>query len=130
MEGLKRKLNNKLGSVASPVNWEMGELVAQWWRPDFAPLLFPYLPPHVTKPKECRKLFVVALPEHCMFLVDACPSFLTMPRLALTGVFAVPRNLRLLAVPLFELYNNESRYGPILSSIPHLLSRFQFQCVQ
>ncbi len=28
-----------------------------------------------------------------------------------SGYFAVPRNLKLLAVPLFELYDNAQRYG-------------------
>lgn len=37
----------------------------------------------------------------------------------------VPRNLRLIAVPLFDLYDNAPRYGPIISSIPVLLSRFR-----
>lgn len=43
------------------------------------------------------------------------------------GVFAVPKNLKLLAVPLFELYDNASRYGPIISTIPLALSRFDFR---
>ena len=41
----------------------------------------------------------------------------------LTEVLAVPKNMKLLAIPLFELYDNAARYGPQLSAIPHLLSR-------
>ncbi len=37
--------------------------------------------------------------------------------------------MKLLAVPLFELYDNTARYGPQLSAIPHLLSRYNFQFV-
>ena len=37
--------------------------------------------------------------------------------------------MKLLAVPLFELYDNTARYGPQLSAIPHLLSRFKFEFV-
>lgn len=37
--------------------------------------------------------------------------------------------MKLLAVPLFELYDNNPRYGPQLSSIPHLLSRYNFEFV-
>lgn len=33
--------------------------------------------------------------------------------------------MRLLAVPLFELYDNVQRYGPIISAIPQMLSRFR-----
>jgi len=41
----------------------------------------------------------------------------------------VPKNMKLLAVPLFELYDNTGRYGPQLSAIPHLLSRYNFEFV-
>ena len=37
--------------------------------------------------------------------------------------------MKLLAVPLFELYDNTARYGPLLSAIPHLLSRYNFEFV-
>ena len=43
--------------------------------------------------------------------------------------FAVPKNLKLLAVPLFELYDNVQRYGPVISTIPQQLSRFQFNMI-
>ncbi|MFS7988252.1 putative cleavage/polyadenylation specificity factor subunit 5 [Helianthus anomalus] len=76
---------------------EIGECVAVWWRPNFEAIMYPYCPPHITKPKvqqersataiqECKKLYVVHLSER--------------------EYFAVPKNLKLLAVPLFELYDN------------------------
>ena len=37
--------------------------------------------------------------------------------------------MKLLAVPLFELYDNTACYGPQLSAIPHLLSRYNFEYV-
>lgn len=37
--------------------------------------------------------------------------------------------MKLLAVPLFELYDNTGRYGPQLAAIPHLLSRYNFEFV-
>lgn len=37
--------------------------------------------------------------------------------------------MKLLAVPLFELYDNSARYGPQLSAIPHLLSKYNFEFV-
>lgn len=39
--------------------------------------MYPYLPAHVTRPKEVRKLFVVPLPEKGFFEVshhDVCSS--------------------------------------------------------
>ena len=40
--------------------------------PDSASMLhrFPYLPPHVTKPKEVKRIYVVALPDKCFFAVS------------------------------------------------------------
>lgn len=35
----------------------------------------------------------------------------------------MPKNYTLVAVPLFELYDNFSRYGPMMGSIPTMLSR-------
>jgi cleavage and polyadenylation specificity factor subunit 5 len=49
--------------------------------------------------------------------------------LLFTEVLSVPKNMKLLAVPLFELYENTQRYGPQLSAIPHLLSRYNFEFV-
>mmetsp|Transcript_25243 Transcript_25243/g.34784 ORF Transcript_25243/g.34784 Transcript_25243/m.34784 type:complete len:132 (-) Transcript_25243:305-700(-) len=105
LEGLQRKLGNKLAPVAGPTtHWEINDCAGVWWRPDFENFFYPYLPPHITKPKECKKIYLVQLPEKC--------------------TFAVPKNFKLLAVPLFELYDKKERYGPSIASIPHLLSRF------
>ena len=84
--------------------WECLDCVARWCRPGFEPNYYPYLPAHVTRPKETRAVFVCQLPEKALF--------------------AVPKNSKLLAVPLFELYGNEARYGAIIASIPHLISRY------
>ncbi|KAJ1376526.1 NUDIX hydrolase-like domain superfamily [Sesbania bispinosa] len=106
IEGLKRKLTSKLGANSPAL---IGECVAIWWRPNFETIMYPYCPPHITKPKECKKLFLVHLSER--------------------EYFAVPKNLKLLAVPLFELYDNVQRYGPVISTIPQQLSRFQFKMI-
>jgi cleavage and polyadenylation specificity factor subunit 5 len=104
VSGLKRKLNDKLGAVeGNSIEWEIGEVLANWWRIGNEPVFFPYLPVHSTKPKEVRKVFLVHLPEKCTFYH--------------------PENLELSAVPLMDLYNNAEGYGNILSAIPVLLSR-------
>ncbi|KAK1399545.1 Pre-mRNA cleavage factor Im 25 kDa subunit [Heracleum sosnowskyi] len=112
IEGLKRKLSSKLSATSAGVQpeWEIGECVGTWWRPNFETVMYPYCPPHITKPKECKKLFVVHLPEK--------------------EYFAVPKNLKLLAVSLFELYDNVQRYGPVISTIPQQLSRFHFNMLE
>ena len=71
--------------------------------------MYPFLPGHVSRPKECKKLYFIQLPKK--------------------KVLSVPKNMKLLAVPLFELYDNTARYGPQLSAIPHLLSRYNFEFV-
>lgn len=42
------------------------------------------------------------------------------------GLAQVPKNLKLLAVPLFELYDNVARYGPLIAALPSFLSRLRF----
>ena len=113
LDGVRRKLSTKLAPPHEQdvdvhhARWQVDEnALAVWWRPNFEPHMYPYVPAHVTKPKECRKVFAIRLPEKM--------------------VFAVPRNLKLLAVPLFDLFDNAARYGPLISSIPHLASRLEF----
>ncbi|KAL6008044.1 Pre-mRNA cleavage factor Im 25 kDa subunit 1 [Asimina triloba] len=109
--GLKRKLSSKL-SVSEDVidsEWKIGECLGKWWKPGFETLLYPYLQPNV-QPKECTKLFLVRLPMNQQFVV--------------------PQNLKLLAVPLSQLHGSHKTYGPIISGIPQLLSRFSFNIVE
>lgn len=114
--GFKQRLNERLAPVGTQFSgegvneeWEVGDCLAQWWRPSFETFMYPYLPAHVTRPRECKKLYLIKLPS--------------------SKVLSVPKNMKLLAVPLFELYDNTARYGPQLSAIPHLLSRYNFQYV-
>lgn len=113
ISGFKTRLNERLApqNTATDPNsdWEIGDTLAQWWRPNFETFMYPFLPGHVTRPKECKKLYLIQLPKK--------------------KVLSVPKNMKLLAVPLFELYDNTARYGPQLSAIPHLLSRYRFEFV-
>ena len=107
LEGLKRLMTETLGRQDGISNeWIIEDTVGNWWRPNFEPPQYPYVPPHITKPKEHKRLFLVQLPERALF--------------------AVPKNYKLVAAPLFELYDNAQGYGPIISSLPQALSRFNF----
>jgi cleavage and polyadenylation specificity factor subunit 5 len=108
---LKRKLSSKLSvdEEESVLKWEVGECIGMWWRPDFDTLMYPYLPPNVKKPKECTKLFLVKLPA--------------------SRKFVVPKNYKLLAVPLCQIHENSKTYGPIISGVPQLLSKFSFNMI-
>lgn len=40
-------------------------------------------------------------------------------------IVQVQRNAKLIAVPLFELHENATRFGMIIAALPHILSRFK-----
>lgn len=108
-EGLRRKLNAKLnpsGQAPGDEDQELdiGERISNWYAIDFQRRYYPYVPAHVTKVKEELHVYTVLLPNKFMF--------------------SVPKNLQLVAVPLFELFNNSSTYGDVISAIPSLLSRW------
>lgn len=112
IEGFTARLNDRLAPTnpkEGDLDWHVGDCLAQWWRPNNETFLYPFLPAHVSRPKELKKLYLIHLP----------PSKL----------LSVPKNMKLLAVPLFELYDNSPRYGPQLSAIPHYLSRYRFEFV-
>lgn len=111
VEGLKRLMTEILGRQDGvKQDWVIDDCIGNWWRPNFEPPQYPYIPAHITKPKEHKKLFLVQLQEKALF--------------------AVPKNYKLVAAPLFELYDNAPGYGPIISSLPQLLSRYSLcHCV-
>uniref|UniRef100_A0A914RSD5 Cleavage and polyadenylation specificity factor subunit 5 n=1 Tax=Parascaris equorum TaxID=6256 RepID=A0A914RSD5_PAREQ len=108
VNGLKRILTEIFGRASCDENlindqWSIAEEIANWWRPNFDPPRYPYIPAHVTQPKEQTKLLLVQLPR--------------------TALFAVPNNYKLVAAPIFELFDNSASYGVLISSIPMILSR-------
>lgn len=108
IDALLRKLWHHLcGNDDYRVNFTPGELLGTWYRAEFDQPFFPYLPPHCTKPKEMKRIFVVDFPPFSAFQVSG--------------------SFRVVAVPLFDLYDNGATYGPINSSLPQVLSRFDFK---
>ncbi|XP_050438197.1 cleavage and polyadenylation specificity factor subunit 5-like isoform X2 [Adelges cooleyi] len=64
VEGLKRLLTETLGRQDGiPSEWTVEDTIGNWWRPNFEPPTYPYMPPHITKPKEHKRLFLVQLPD-------------------------------------------------------------------
>lgn len=47
-------------------DWTIEDAVGNWWRPNFEPAQYPYILPHITKPKEHKRLFLVQLQEKGM----------------------------------------------------------------
>lgn len=112
LSGFTDLLNSRLAPLnpsKEDLDWYIGDCLAQWWRPNHETFLYPFLPAHCTRPKELKKLYLIHLPAK--------------------KILCVPKNMKLLAVPLFELYDNTARFGPQLSAIPHYLSRYRFEFV-
>ncbi|XP_018912663.1 cleavage and polyadenylation specificity factor subunit 5 isoform X2 [Bemisia tabaci] len=64
VEGLKRLLTETLGRQDGvKQDWVVEDTIGNWWRPNFEPPQYPYVPPHITKPKEHKRLFLVQLAE-------------------------------------------------------------------
>jgi cleavage and polyadenylation specificity factor subunit 5 len=73
IQGFKHRLNERLAPVGTQFSgegvndeWEIGDTLAQWWRPNFETFMYPYLPAHVTRPKELKKLYLIHLPKSSM----------------------------------------------------------------
>mmetsp|Transcript_55214 Transcript_55214/g.103508 ORF Transcript_55214/g.103508 Transcript_55214/m.103508 type:complete len:199 (-) Transcript_55214:16-612(-) len=104
-DGLNRKMRRFIFNADPSMvcEWKIGDLLSAWWCPGFDGRAYPYLPQHVTRPKECIKVFQVSLPQRC--------------------VFAVPPKDKLVAIPFFDLYEDPAAY-PELRDIPQLVSRY------
>ncbi|KAL8438579.1 hypothetical protein ACSSS7_000113 [Eimeria intestinalis] len=99
-QGSKRKWVAQLGGDAPEM--EVGEFLGEWWRGDFDDELIPYLPPHVTRPKERVRVHQVQLAPRCSF--------------------RIPTGFCLTVVPVFDL--SPQRVGLAISGLCHLLARF------
>ncbi len=78
--------------------------MSTWYRIDFSRQFYPYIPAHVTKPKEEMHVYTVSLPEKF--------------------AFSVPKNMQLVAIPLYDLFDNAATFGSVIASLPALISRF------
>eukprot|EP00052_Salpingoeca_macrocollata_P015233 m.121101 g.121101 ORF g.121101 m.121101 type:complete len:206 (-) comp19610_c1_seq3:61-678(-) len=105
-DGVNRILSHKFAQEGETREWPVAQMVCQWYRPNFETCLYPYVPPHVTNPKEHKIVYLIQLPRAC--------------------TFEVPSNYRLIAVPVFELFDSKDSYGQVIASLPQLLSRFKF----
>lgn len=75
ISGFKARLNERLAPSGSQFSgegvnddWIVGDTLAQWWRPNFETFMYPFIPAHVTRPKECKKLYFIQLPRSSKFL--------------------------------------------------------------
>lgn len=57
-----------LGLIIWMMAMQIGECAAMWWRPNFETLLYPYQPPHITKPKVL--FWILCLLERLVFITQ------------------------------------------------------------
>jgi cleavage and polyadenylation specificity factor subunit 5 len=60
---LQKRFLRKQEDVAAAPEFEVGELLGTYYRPNFEAHLYPYRPAHIKKPKEYRTIYHVHLPE-------------------------------------------------------------------
>lgn len=103
--GIHRILQKKLFPLNSDI--EIGEHVATWFRPQFSEYMYPYLPAHITTPKEIEKWYVVSLPKGSKLRSQAKnePVFL----------------------PFYQINGNPDWQGKPLGEVPVIMSRFDFR---
>ncbi|CDJ42354.1 mRNA cleavage factor-like protein, putative [Eimeria tenella] len=107
---IKPEQNSKRKWVAQQLSTdgpdlEVGEFLGEWWRGEFDDDLVPYLPPHVTRPKERVRVHQVQLPHRCSF--------------------RIPVGFCLTVVPIFEL--SPQRVGLAIGGLSHLIARFSIR---
>lgn len=70
-------------------NLQIGECVAIWWRPNFETVMYPYCPPHITKPKvnslQCTESYFI-LGLYLIPLCFGCFQIFVSHSLGETGV--------------------------------------------
>jgi cleavage and polyadenylation specificity factor subunit 5 len=77
IEGVQRILDELFepdNAEAGGVKWQIGDAVGSWWRPNFETSLYPYIPAHVTRPKEVKKMYIIPLPQKSKSNYVSCVS--------------------------------------------------------
>jgi cleavage and polyadenylation specificity factor subunit 5 len=101
--GLQRLLGVKMQLIEGDYE-VVDQLLATWYRPQFTDQLFPYLPVHVSSPKEIEHWYLVLLPEK--------------------GNLRINSKYKRLSVASFYDLQEGKKYGKQLSLVPLLVSRF------
>ncbi|EUD64738.1 hypothetical protein C922_04882 [Plasmodium inui San Antonio 1] len=96
-------LNSEEKEQEDPI--EIGEFLGEWWKTQFNSVYLPYLPAHITRPKEYIRLYQVTLTSRC--------------------IFHLPPGFTLKALPLFDL----GCCGVAIGGLTSVLSRFKLHCM-
>jgi cleavage and polyadenylation specificity factor subunit 5 len=104
--GLIRQLRGFIMKAKSndSCEWKVGEVISKYYRPEFDERIYPFIPPHVTRPKEEITLIQVVLPPKC--------------------VFALREGVSMSAVSVADILRSPQSFSPMISSLPSLIARF------
>ncbi|CDU16072.1 hypothetical protein YYC_02310 [Plasmodium yoelii 17X] len=98
----KLNINDHTGNIKNKDEmFDIGEFLGEWWRTQYDSIYLSYLPAHITRPKECARLYQVTISDKC--------------------IFHLPPGFTLKAIPLFDLNN----CGIAISGLSSILSRFK-----
>lgn len=100
---IRRILNKKF---AIDGEFDIGDHVATWYRPQFTEYLYPYLPAHITTAKEIEKWYVVMLPEKAALRVQS--------------------KHEPFALPFIQIHNNVEYEEQTILYIPAIMSKYDF----
>ena len=105
-EGLSRYLRSVImkDKSSDSCEWKVGELLGKFYRPEFDDRVYPYLPPHVTRPKEEISVFQVVLPPRC--------------------VFALRDGVTVSAIAVHDILKSPEIFPSLVACLPQLISRF------
>lgn len=132
--------NSSSRKLAVPVK----ELVSQWWRSHFDDNLYPYVPVHIAVPVEHVKVQLAELPRKCRIVyvesgdedVDISSGSdnnnsegmgpESKKRKTEDGSTKTKKGSKktVIAVPFYDVFANEKRFGPVIASLPQILSCF------
>ncbi|CAD2095991.1 cleavage and polyadenylation specificity factor subunit 5, putative [Plasmodium vinckei] len=98
----KLNINEQTGDAKNKDEiFDVGEFLGEWWRTQYDSVYLSYLPAHITRPKECARLYQVTIMPKC--------------------IFHLPPGFTLKAIPLFDLNN----CGIAISGLSSIFSRFK-----
>ena len=105
-DGLSRQLSTVIlkDKLSDSCEWKVGDMIGKFYRPEFDERIYPYLPSHVTRPKEEITLFQVVLPPRC--------------------VFGLREGTTMSAVAVDEILRDPESFPILIRTIPQLISRF------
>jgi hypothetical protein len=116
------------------IAWRVQGCLGCWWRPQFTSKEMPLVLSQVSRPKEVGtarqfQFVVCACSDHTLTLLGQSVKIYAV-QLPDAFVFHTTESSTLMAVPLFSIMDDATRYGPVLASLPYLISQLEITKVR